>query len=65
MKKSNSRKSDLPHRNLEDGLPGGVFATGLRAFENEAFTARRGFQVAMAVNVFGVGTLLENDLPRH
>ncbi|MDA3136089.1 hypothetical protein HG619_07775 [Pseudomonas syringae] len=42
-----------------------VFVKGLRAFEAQALLARRGFQVVMATKGFGVGTLLENDLPRR
>lgn len=40
-----------------------AFCTSLLGFEVDAMRACRGFQVAMAVNVFGVGTLLPNDLP--
>lgn len=65
MKKTSPKTSGLPHRDNEDRLPGKVFATGLHGFENEAVAVCRGFQVAMAVNVFGVGTLLENNLPRR
>lgn len=39
-----------------------VFSSSLQGFNNDAISARRGFQVAMAVNVFGVGTLLPNTL---
>lgn len=41
-----------------------TFLSGLQAFEIDAINACRGFQVSMAVNVFGVGTLLDNELPR-
>lgn len=51
-------------RNSRIGSEAGqAFHAGLKAFEIEAITACRGFQVAMAVNVFGVGTVLENNLP--
>ena len=40
------------------------FETTLNSFETTARTVRRGFKVSMAVNVFGVGTLLPNDLPK-
>lgn len=40
-----------------------LFSSSLQGFEVDAINACRGFQVAMAVNVFGVGTLLPNDLP--
>jgi hypothetical protein len=42
-----------------------TFATSLYSFESTARNVRRSFQVAMAVNVFGVGTLLPNDLPKN
>ncbi|MCS3469079.1 hypothetical protein M2401_002817 [Pseudomonas sp. JUb42] len=44
--------------------PEATFATTLSHFEMSARKAKRGFKVAMAVNVFGVGTLLPNDLPK-
>ncbi|RRV09041.1 hypothetical protein EGJ27_04500 [Pseudomonas sp. v388] len=65
MKNIPTKTTGLPHGTLDEGLPGKAFATGLRAFEIEALNARRGFQVAMAVNVFGVGTVLENNLLRR
>lgn len=40
------------------------FETTLNSFETNARKVRRGFKVSMAVNVFGVGTLLPNDLPK-
>lgn len=40
------------------------FATTLSRFEIAARQVRRGFKVSMAVNVFGVGTVLPNDLPK-
>ena len=40
-----------------------VFSTCLQGFEADAMNVCRGFQVVMAVNVFGVGTLLPNNLP--
>ncbi len=39
-----------------------LFSSTLQGFEIDAIRACRGFQVAMAVNVFGVGTLLPNHL---
>lgn len=39
-----------------------LFSSSLQGFEIDAIRACRGFQVAMAVNVFGVGTLLPNNL---
>ncbi len=39
-----------------------LFASRLQSFEVEAMRARRGLRVAVAVNVFGVGTLLPNNL---
>ena len=65
MKKTNARKTDLPQRDLDSELPGKALLSGLQGFEQEARTACRGFQVSMAVNVFGVGSLLENNLPRR
>lgn len=41
---------------------GQLFASRLQSFEVEAMRARRGLRVAVAVNVFGVGTLLPNNL---
>lgn len=41
------------------------FSSSLQGFENDAISACRGFQVAMAVNIFGVGTLLPNNLPEQ
>jgi hypothetical protein len=46
-------------------VPAATFATSLDSFEATARNVRRGFKVAMAVNVFGVGTLLANDLPKN
>lgn len=40
-----------------------LFASSLQGFEIDAIRACRGLQVTMAVNVFGVGTLLPNTLP--
>jgi hypothetical protein len=44
--------------------PHSRFATTLSHFETAARQVRRGFKVSMAVNVFGVGTVLPNDLPK-
>jgi hypothetical protein len=63
MKKSSSAITGLPRRFSGETRPDKAFVTGLQAFQIDALNACRGFQVAMAVNVFGVGTLLENDLP--
>lgn len=65
MKKSSSTTSDLSRRASKSAVMVNPFTSRLQAFEIDALTACRGFQVSMAVNVFGVGTLLENDLPRH
>lgn len=37
----------------------------LIGFEIDSKLARRGLQVSVALHVFGVGTLLPNDLPSH
>lgn len=37
----------------------------LSGFESDSRLACRGLQVSIAVHVFGVGTLLPNDLPRR
>lgn len=42
-----------------------LFTSSLQGFENDAISARRGLQVAISVNVFGVGTLLPNNLPKQ
>ena len=43
-------------------LPGEALLPFLKSFEIDAVNICRGFQVAMAVNVFGVGIVLPNDL---
>lgn len=50
---------------LDDGqaLTSQVFATSLVAFTREADSVSRALRVAVAVKVFGVGTLLPNHLP--
>lgn len=40
-----------------------IYACSIRNFEAQASLVCRGFKVAMAVNIFGVGTLLPNNLP--
>ncbi|MBP0948432.1 hypothetical protein V2K62_14070 [Pseudomonas alliivorans] len=40
-----------------------VFDKGLQSFDAQARLARRGFQVVMATKVFGVASLLDNNLP--
>ncbi|MEE4125357.1 hypothetical protein [Pseudomonas viridiflava] len=40
-----------------------VFDKGLQSFDAEARLARRGFQVVMATKVFGVASMLDNNLP--
>lgn len=40
-----------------------LFDARLKSFQVDAVNIRRGFEVSMAVNVFGVGTLLPNELP--
>ncbi|KTB63462.1 hypothetical protein AO067_04560 [Pseudomonas viridiflava ICMP 13104] len=63
MKQPRSSKHFSPDGEFEKGLTDAVFVNGLRAFDAQARLARRGFQVAMATKVFGVGTLLDNNLP--
>ncbi|AHG43446.1 hypothetical protein N018_25725 [Pseudomonas syringae CC1557] len=63
MKKPRSSKHFSPDGEFEKALTGAVFGNGLRAFDAQARLARRGFQVVMAAKVFGVGTLLDNNLP--
>jgi hypothetical protein len=58
------KMQDRPTHVLETD-PVTTFATSLYSFESTARNVRRSFQVAMAVNVFGVGTLLPNDLPKN
>lgn len=41
-----------------------IFKSRLKGFQVEAINLRRGFEVSMAVNVFGVGRVLPNSLPR-
>ena len=65
MKKLSSRRPLTPPDELDSVLTDNVFVNGLRAFEAQALLARRGFQVVMATKGFGVGTLLENNLPRR
>lgn len=65
MKKTSARTAELSRRAPKGAVAANPFTSGLQAFEIDALTACRGFQVAMAVNVFGVGTLLENNLPSH
>jgi hypothetical protein len=65
MKHSRSSKRLSPDGEFENALTDTVFVNGLRAFEAQARLARKGFQVVMAINVFGVGTLLDNNLPRR
>ncbi|PBQ04645.1 hypothetical protein CCL17_07045 [Pseudomonas congelans] len=65
MKKLSSRRPLTPPDELDSVLTDKVFVNGLRAFEAQALLARRGFQVVMATKGFGVGTLLENNLPRR
>jgi hypothetical protein len=40
-----------------------AFATSLVAFDHEADSISRALRLAMAVKVFGIGTLLPNQLP--
>jgi len=49
----------------KSSLSAKTFSASLLGFEVDAMNVRRGFQVAMAINVFGVGTLLPNELPRR
>ncbi|WPP01694.1 hypothetical protein SFA35_10240 [Pseudomonas sp. HR96] len=42
-----------------------LYSSSLQAFENEAVLACRALQVTMAINTFGVGKLLPNNLPNH
>ncbi|WP_440058532.1 hypothetical protein [Pseudomonas fragariae (ex Marin et al. 2024)] len=65
MKKLRSSTSPSPQGEFDTALSDTVFVNGLRAFEAQALRARRGFQVVMAIKGFGVGTLLENNLPRR
>ncbi|KGS15233.1 MULTISPECIES: hypothetical protein [Pseudomonas syringae group] len=65
MKQTRSSKHFSPDGELGNALTDAVFVNGLRAFEAQALLARRGFQVVMAAKVFGVGTLLDNNLPRR
>ncbi|RMN13744.1 hypothetical protein ALQ65_100299 [Pseudomonas syringae pv. coriandricola] len=65
MKHTRSNKHLLPDGEFKHALTDAVFVNGLRAFEAQALLARRGFQVVMAAKVFGVGTLLDNNLPRR
>lgn len=65
MKQSRSSKHLSLDGEFENALTGAVFVNGLRAFEAQARLARKGFQVVMAIKVFGVGTLLDNNLPRR
>ncbi|CAM3358539.1 hypothetical protein BZK31_06200 [Pseudomonas floridensis] len=53
-----------PFQNANE-LSDAVFHKGLQSFEAQARLARRGFQVVMATRVFGVGSLLDNHLPRR
>ncbi|MEE5040791.1 hypothetical protein V2K11_21390 [Pseudomonas alliivorans] len=46
-------------------LGNAVFDKGLQSFDAQARLARRGFQVVMATKVFGVASLLDNNLPRR
>lgn len=64
MKKLRSAVAVPPGRASRADRRDQAFLSGLQAFEIDALNACRGFQVSMAVNVFGVGTLLENELPR-
>ncbi|MCI3948042.1 hypothetical protein K0038_05158 [Pseudomonas syringae] len=63
MKQTRSSKHLSPDGEFKHALTDKVFVNGLRAFEAQALLARRGFQVVMAIQVFGVGTLLDNNLP--
>ncbi|KAA8693824.1 Uncharacterized protein ALO80_04210 [Pseudomonas caricapapayae] len=63
MKKLRSRKPRSSSVEFDTALTDTVFVNGLRSFEAQALLARRGFQVVMAARVFGVGTLLDNNLP--
>ncbi|ARD14434.1 hypothetical protein B7R56_02305 [Pseudomonas savastanoi pv. retacarpa] len=65
MKKLRSRKPLPSQGELDTALTDAVFVKGLRAFEAQALLARRGLQVVMAMKVFGVGTLLDNNLPER
>lgn len=64
MKKLRSAVAVLPDHAAGADRRDKAFSSGLQAFEIDALNACRGFQVSMAVKVFGVGTLLENELPR-
>ncbi|KPX45925.1 hypothetical protein RA263_22425 [Pseudomonas syringae pv. tagetis] len=63
MKKLRSQKPRSSSVEFDTALTDTVFVNGLRSFETQALLARRGFQVVMATRVFGVGTLLDNNLP--
>lgn len=65
MKQTRSSKHLSPDGEFKNALTDKVFVNGLRAFEAQALLARRGFQVVMALQVFGVGTLLDNNLPKR
>lgn len=52
-----------PVSEKENGLGQSGFDEHVKGFDAEAQTARRALRVSMALNVFGVGTLLPNDLP--
>jgi hypothetical protein len=55
---------DLEHNRLtEKQARANAFSSAIYEFEQDAMDLRRGFQVFVALNVFGVGTLLPNDLP--